>query len=137
MPYLYDNRNPGVIPVGKQDTSHVAEEVLKEQQHGDEFNPPEPAEIQKLRDRLEEIRGEIGELYREMYPPMKVYDPSKGPDYKRMADLKQRMTALEKEEGGIQSYLRQVYEAFDGASGQTGVPAGPFGGSAIKIVGED
>ena len=138
MPWEEDGK-AAPLPIGKQDTSHVAEEVLREQVSGDEFKLPEPAEMVRLRGRLDEIRDECSELYSELYPMYKPSGPPpKQPRYKRQDELRERIAELEREESGIMQYLRQVYDAMQGLGPTpTYVPTGPFSGSASGEISEN
>lgn len=110
------NQDTANIPIGEQDTSHVAGEVTAEQQGEDIFNTPWPAEIVKLTDRLDVIRDELGKLQAKMYPMSKtgMYDPSiQKPKYREAEELQDQMDELTKEENGIQGYLAMVYEGFE------------------------
>ena len=133
MSYGEYGAKPGVVTVGKQDTEHVAAEALTPQTGDAIWKPYEPAEVDKIRSRLDEIRGEIGQLYADLYPPHDDSHVYKQPEYKRQAEIRPRIDDLETEERGLQAYLREVYPAM-----HDGLMAGaPFGGTASKIVGED
>lgn len=116
MPWEYDGRSAGIIPTGKQDTSHVAAEVLKEQKGDDIFNPAPPAEMEAKIKRLNEIRSELAKLWTDLYPKQDsnyAWNPFDGPDYEKERVIRDKMCVLEEEERSIQAYLREVYEGMD------------------------
>lgn len=119
MSWPYPNMDTGNIPIGVQDTSHVAAEVLAEQTGDDIFNPPTPAEVVKIRTRLDVIQRECSRLFAELYPMAKR--PGGGmsvqPEYERRADIQAQIDVLEEEERGLKGYLYLVYEGTDGDSG--------------------
>lgn len=106
----------GIVPVGKQDTSHVAAEVLKEQKGDDIFKPAPPAEVEAKIKRLNVIRSELSKLWASLYPKQDsnyAWNPFDGPDYEREEAIRDKMKVLEEEEAGIRAYLCEVYEGMD------------------------
>lgn len=99
--------------VGEQDTSHVAAEVLAEQEGNDIFNPPVPAEVKKLRDELDTCRREVSELWAKLYG--KPSDPLRIPPYEEKERLMKEIDAKEEVEAQLTQYLNRIYEAVDGS----------------------
>jgi len=113
MPWEYEGKDTANIPIGEQDTSHVAGEVLAEQQGEDIFKPPTPAEVVKLRKRLDDLRQECSELYADLYPMTKPGLPMNRPKYQVEQEIRDKLRELEKEQSSIQGYLSLVYDGFD------------------------
>lgn len=138
MPSEYDGKQ-GPLPTGKQDTSYVAREALKEQTGLDIFNLPESEQVVLIRGRLDEITGEVSDLYNKLCGPMPMPGsyPSKAPPYAEKEDIQEEIDRLEREKTGLRFYLREVYEAMEGMDKTDDTPDGPFAGTALSVIGSD
>ena len=122
-----------------QDTSGAAKQALQEQPPGSEFDQQEHPDIEKLVERLNEIREECSNLNVQLYGPPNWYmthnKPYEGPAYLLRERIRRHLDPLYAEEESIQTTLREIIDAYGVVPvDETG---GPFSGTAAKVVSPD